>query len=248
MAEVVKELLPKRWNSGHLNIHSFGKAEGVFIKSQVQSNMTAMVSHELKNSIASVRGLLEILAKRDGKCECKEHFNIMVTELDRAKLMLDEYSELVSKRPVKMCLNDLNEILRTFYPLVDAKAIQTDKKVWLELGDIPKVYVNDRDIFKLITNLANNGLESMEPGGQLFIKTYLDGDDVVLMVKDQGKGIEQRVLDNLGTPFLTTKQEGTGLGLLVCMNIIERQSATFKIETGSNGTTFFVYFKSTEHY
>jgi signal transduction histidine kinase len=84
----------------------------------------------------------------------------------------------------------------------------------------------------------------MPSGGTLKIKTYQDDQEVVLMVQDQGRGIDPSLLDKLGTPFLTTKDEGTGLGLAVCFSIAERHKATIKVETNSSGSTFSVRFKN----
>lgn len=63
---------------------------------------------------------------------------------------------------------------------------------------------------------------------------------VVLAVRDEGKGISPEVLEKLGTPFYTTKDNGTGLGLGVCYAIATRHNAKIEIQTGSEGTTFFV--------
>ncbi|MPM63838.1 Sporulation kinase A [bioreactor metagenome] len=82
----------------------------------------------------------------------------------------------------------------------------------------------------------------MEKGGRLTIRTYLDNQDVVLAVQDEGAGVDAAVVDKLGTPFVTTKPQGTGLGLTVCYSIVERHHGRITIESGPNGTTFFVKF------
>ena len=111
------------------------------------------------------------------------------------------------------------------------------------MGDIPDLLLDKKEIHQVIHNLTRNGLEAMPPGGCLFIRTYKDGDVVVLAVQDQGKGIEPDVLEKLGTPFFTTKENGTGLGLAVCYSIAARHNAKIEIETGADGTTFYIKFK-----
>ena len=71
----------------------------------------------------------------------------------------------------------------------------------------------------------------------------MNQNDVVLTVSDQGYGIPPEVMEKIGTPFFTTKENGTGLGLAVCYNIAARHNADIKIKTGSKGTTFFIIFK-----
>jgi signal transduction histidine kinase len=84
----------------------------------------------------------------------------------------------------------------------------------------------------------------MSEGKVLTIRTYMADDCVILAVQDQGKGIKPEVLEKLGTPFFTTKEKGTGLGLGVCYAIAARHHAKIEIQTGPEGTTFFVKFKS----
>ncbi|KUK63541.1 MAG: Signal transduction histidine kinase, nitrogen specific, NtrB [Desulfotomaculum sp. 46_80] len=94
----------------------------------------------------------------------------------------------------------------------------------------------------MILNLTRNGLEAMDKGGYLTIKTFTDGQSVILAVKDQGKGILPEHMDKLYMPFFTTKDSGTGLGLAVCYKIAARHNAKIDLETSPAGTTFFVSF------
>ena len=86
----------------------------------------------------------------------------------------------------------------------------------------------------------------MPQGGLLTIKTYDDGTHVILSIKDQGQGIETSLLEKIGTPFFTTKEKGTGLGLAVCYRIAERHCAAVSIESSSYGTEVIVRFKKTD--
>jgi signal transduction histidine kinase len=63
-------------------------------------------------------------------------------------------------------------------------------------------------------------------------------------VQDDGQGIAPEVLEKIGTPFFTTKNNGTGLGLAVCYSIVQRHNAKIDIETASTGTTFYIRFKA----
>lgn len=139
----------------------------------------------------------------------------------------------------------MNEILETLKPLLEAAVFQTDNFLEIHLDEIPDLLLHEKEIRQLILNLVRNGREAMagSKGKTLTIRTYQEGDEVILAVQDQGKGIEPHMLDKLGTPFLTTKENGTGLGLPVCYNIAARHQAIITVETGSAGTTFFVRFK-----
>ncbi len=130
--------------------------------------------------------------------------------------------------------------------LIETDAIKNDKYVNLELEEVPDLLLEKNDIKQLILNLTRNGLEAMNPGGYLTIKTFTGGHEVVLAVNDQGKGIPPEHLEKMGIPFFTTKDYGTGLGLAVCYKIAARHNASINIETCPAGTTFFVKFKVPE--
>jgi signal transduction histidine kinase len=82
----------------------------------------------------------------------------------------------------------------------------------------------------------------MPKGGKVTIGTAQLGNRVVLTVRDRGLGIPSNIKEKLGTPFFTTKEHGTGLGLSVCYRIAQRHKASIKIETGPEGTLFYFIF------
>ena len=94
----------------------------------------------------------------------------------------------------------------------------------------------------MIVNLAYNSLEAMSCGGTLTIGTTVEDGQIVLYVKDQGPGIKPELMDKIGMPFFTTKDNGTGLGLPVCYSIAARHNARLEVITGVDGTTFKLRF------
>lgn len=94
----------------------------------------------------------------------------------------------------------------------------------------------------MVLNLTRNAIEAMPSGGTLTVHTFEDEGGVNLVVRDEGNGIPPEILDKIGTPFLTTKENGTGLGLGVCYSIAERHNARITIDTSPEGTSFKVTF------
>lgn len=90
--------------------------------------------------------------------------------------------------------------------------------------------------------MVRNGMEAMSMQGTLTIGTMLEEENVLLYIKDEGHGLNPEVIEKLGTPFFTTKANGTGLGLAVCYSIAARHKAKIDFDTGSSGTTFYVRF------
>ena len=205
--------------------------------------MAASIGHEIRNPMTAVRGFLQLFQYK--YIEDKEFIDLMIEELDRANGIISEFLYLAKNKMVKLMPLNLNSVLKNIMPLVKASAAIQDKVIKVKMEEVPELLLDENEIRQLIFNLVNNGMESMSLGGEVSIKTSVENDNVVLAVQDQGKGIDKDLLKHLGTPFLTTKEEGTGLGLAVCYRIAARHNAKIEIDTNSTGTTFYVRFAST---
>lgn len=204
--------------------------------------MAASIGHELRNPMTTVRGYLQFLGDKKEYFQDRDSFNLMIEELDRANSIITEFLSLAKNKMVKLERNNLDKVVLNIFPLIQAQAIAHDMTIELDLGQTLDLHLDDKEIRQLILNLVCNGLESMPPGGTLGIKTSVHDQEVVLAIQDQGHGIEPDILDKLGTPFLTTKSDGTGLGLAVCYGIAARHNASIDINTSEKGTTFNICF------
>lgn len=205
--------------------------------------MAAGIGHEIRNPMTTVRGFLQILRGKANYLEHKEHFDIMIQELDRANDIITEFLSLAKNKLVTKELSNINSILKTLAPLIQADAFKDDKFTVFNFGDIPDLMLDEKEMRQLILNLTRNGLEAMLPSGTLTINTYIDNSEVVLSIQDEGTGISQETLEKIGTPFFTTKENGTGLGLAICYSIASRHNASIKVDSSTYGTTISVHFK-----
>ncbi len=206
--------------------------------------MAAGIGHEIRNPMTTVRGFLQLLSGKEDCRKYNEYYDLMIQELDRANSIITEFLSMAKDRPVNYKMQNLTKIVEVMAPLINADAINSDNVIKLDLQEVPDLLLDEKEIRQLLLNLARNGLDSMKSKGSLTIRTFMNSDaEIVLSVKDQGCGIAPETLDKIGTPFFTTKEEGTGLGLAVCFSVAERHNATIKIDTGSGGTTFFVIFR-----
>lgn len=204
--------------------------------------MAAGIGHEIRNPMTTVRGFLQMYKRKDSFVRYKDNFDLMIEELDRANSIITEFLTLARNKPVDLKPQNLNHIVQTIFPLIQADALNADKYIELELVEIPDILLDEKEIRQMVHNLVRNGLEAMTAGGKLIIRTFIINDDVVLLVQDQGGGIAPDIIEKLGTPFFTTKENGTGLGLAVCYSIANRHSAKIEVDTGSTGTAFNVRF------
>jgi signal transduction histidine kinase len=111
----------------------------------------------------------------------------------------------------------------------------------LETHSNPDLRIDEKELRQLLPNLVRNGFEAMPSGGAVTIKADHKNDEIQLVVQDTGPGVPQEILDRLGTSFLTTKENGTGLAM--CYRIAQRHGAKIDVKTLGKGPAFFVKFK-----
>ncbi|MFS0565753.1 response regulator [Brevibacillus invocatus] len=204
--------------------------------------MAAGIAHEIRNPMTTVRGFLQLAQKtKDGSSF--EFVDLMLAELDRANVIITEFLTLAKNKTNEMTKQHLAEALKSLLPLIEAEAVLSGKNVHIELSECPEIYLDGKEIRQLFLNLALNGLEAMPAGKTLTVKTYQKDDEVVLEVTDEGPGIQEELLEKIWTPFFTTKEKGTGLGLAVCYSVANRHHAKIDVESSSLGTSFYVRFK-----
>jgi two-component system sporulation sensor kinase C len=210
-------------------------------KMNMVGQMAVSVAHEIRNPLTSVRGYLQLIRMKE-ESKNKERYDLMIDELDRTNTIISEYLLLAKDKIPDRKECSLNDIIIAIFPLLQANAAAAKAEINLSLGVIPALHLDENEIRQLLFNIVNNGLEAMPAGGELVIRTFSVNDKVVLAISDQGSGIPSHILANLGTPFLTTKTSGTGLGLPVCYRIACRHDATINVETSGHGTTILVEF------
>lgn len=199
--------------------------------------MAGGLGHEIRNPMTTVHGFLQLLSKKPEYQQDKEYFEIMLSELERANTIISEFLVLSKKEVKPRVKSNLTSVVRKLAPLIEATALRQNKNVIFQLSDLPEVFINEKEIKQVILNLVQNGLDV---ANQVILKTYCEHDQVVMDITDNGPGIDKHVLDHLGTPFLTTKENGTGLGIPISFSIVRRHGGQISINTGSWGTTFSV--------
>lgn len=214
-----------------------------FDRLNLVGEMAVGIGHEIRNPLTSVRGFLQLLSIKKDCAQYASYFSTMIEELDRANSIITEFLSLAKNKTISLQKHCLNKIVEAIAPLIQADAIVNDKYLITNLTDIPCILIDEKEIRQLILNLARNGLEAMAPGGTLQINTFHDNQSVVLAIQDEGTGIPSDIVDKLGTPFFSTKDHGTGLGLAVCYSIAARHKAVLEVSTSSSGTTFYIRFK-----
>ncbi|MDF2634045.1 MAG: sensor signal transduction histidine kinase [Pelosinus sp.] len=213
-----------------------------FDRLHLVGEMAVSIGHEIRNPMTTVRGFLQMFSQRNTFQNYTDLLDLMMTEIDHANKIISEFISLAKNKALTLESQNLNALIQSLLPLIEAEAIITNKKISTHLEPIPNFPMDDKEIRQLILNIVQNGLESMSPRSQLDIRTYLESEKVILAIKDQGTGIAPEHLEKIATPFFSTKVNQLGLGLATCYNIAHRHHAEIMFDTSPFGTTFYVKF------
>ncbi|MGB6408024.1 MAG: ATP-binding protein, partial [Planococcus donghaensis] len=206
--------------------------------------MAAGISHEIRNPMTTVRGFLQLLTDNKELEGYNSYFELMIEELDRANSIISEFLSMGNTRSSDLKMQNLNAIITDIAPLLKIDTFSQNKFIEIETMDLPDLLLNRNEIRQLLINICRNGLEAMNPGEMLSIRTYIENDNtVVLEIEDEGMGMSEEILKKIGTPFYTTKDNGTGLGLGVSYAIAARHRAKIDVQSSSDGTIFSFKFQ-----
>ncbi|BFH60225.1 hypothetical protein PAJ34TS1_08170 [Paenibacillus azoreducens] len=211
--------------------------------------MAASITHEIRNPMAVVRGFLQLM-KEKSPDSLDHYYRIVMEELDRANGIINDFLSLAQNRITEKEQCHLHQIINDLSPLLWADANLRGQTIELVMDErVPKLNLNAKEIKQMLLNLARNGMEAMNEKGKLTIQTRLKENQgaVELIVRDTGIGMSPSFRERLFEPFFTTKAKGTGLGLALCLSIVERHGGKIEVESEEGqGTTFIIRFPFAE--
>lgn len=205
--------------------------------------MVASVTHEIRNPLTTVRGFIQLLNDKTNR-QYDSYFKLILGELDRANGIISDFLSLSQRRIDEKVECSLNEIVRSMHPMLVASTNMKGQYINLDLDEqLPSLLLNDKEMKQVLLNLSRNGMEAMTQGGTLTLSTRVREGRCMLEVADTGCGIPEELMDKLYEPFFTTKDIGTGLGLPICLSIVQRNGGIIEIESKKEvGTKFVISF------
>lgn len=205
--------------------------------------MAASITHEIRNPMAVVRGYVQLLQERSQAGQ-REYFAIILEELDRTNRIISDFLTLAQNKREQRFSYSLNDVIQEMVPLLQADANLRGQTLIIELCDnLPQFQINESEIKQLLLNISRNGMEAMQQDGVLAIKTMLGHRQIILSISDTGLGIPDELKQKIFEPFYSSKRMGTGLGLPLCANIVQRHNGNiYVLNNEERGTIFQIVF------
>ncbi|WP_219641434.1 ATP-binding protein [Cohnella sp. CFH 77786] len=209
-------------------------------KLSVIGQLAAGVAHEIRNPLTALKGFTQLLHQNSD--DNRKYYEIMLTELERINYIVGEFM-LLSKPHNRQQLkeHDIHRILTSIIPILESQAILHNVIIRVESAeDLPKVKCDENQIKQVLINLMKNAIEAMPGGGTMSVRyeTDVSKRELILYIEDEGVGMPPELLERLGEPFLTTKEKGTGLGLMVSYKIIQAHQGSLSVSSRpGQGTT-----------
>lgn len=229
-------------------------------KMESVGRLAAGVAHEVKNPLAMIGMGLELLSRRlpEDDQQAADTVKRMRRGIDRAKTIVKGLVDFSSDRSLAIKPMDVRHVIKDSHDLVDYELQKAQVAIKYRFGeDLPDVLVDEVRVEQVLVNLMMNAAHAMNGPGELFICTDLvslegvvfdagsrlrdrpkDGDlRLRILVRDNGPGIPDELLDKIFDPFFTTKEtgKGTGLGLAVSHKIVELHGGKLTLSNRKDG-------------
>jgi len=216
-------------------------------KLALTGRLAASLAHEINNPLQASIGCLglvdEILEEQDKKADLGLYINMALDELKRAARIVKKLRDLHRKSDISEKVQiDVKRIIDDV--LILAKNRMYDRNIVpvFPFQGKPPIIMAERDqIQSVILNIVMNAIDAMPNGGYIYIDIDYQEDPkgIIVKIRDTGEGVDQNIIDHLFDPFITTKDDGIGLGLYLSNEIIKDHGGHIQIESKVRKGTIF---------
>ncbi|WP_312094970.1 HAMP domain-containing sensor histidine kinase [Niallia sp.] len=196
-------------------------------KLKTTGQLAAAVAHEIRNPITVVKGFIQLHEEDKELPEhMRKHYKLMLDELQVAETVISDFLSLAKPVKTETEVISVNLALHTVMDLLNTYAMIDTIHMELEMENDYEIQCNIMEFKQLFVNLLKNAIEASHHGDTIRVKVIGEQDRVKMVIIDSGAGMSQEQLEQIGTPFYSLKAKGTGLGLMICYNIIQKYDGT----------------------
>ncbi len=207
-------------------------------KLAVSGELAAGLAHEIRNPLTAIRGFLQLMKERPND----RYLDVLMEEVDRINQLTNEL--LMLAKPQENVFEEVNivTILRELLPLMRSQANLQAIVIHEDIpSTLPPVHGVKDQLKQVFINIIKNAMEAQPSGGYVDIVANLDDAHIVISIEDGGTGMSQETMGKLGEPFYTTKERGSGLGMMVTYLIIQNHQGDIHVDSEiGRGTRFVV--------
>jgi len=208
-------------------------------RTMMTAKMSAQMVHEIRNPLTAIKGFLQLI---DAGIEHREEYvKVLLSEVEKIEGLTNELLQLANPNKGVRKTVGLKEIITDIIVLMEAQTHM--RSVLFEVAGDLDVSLDcvPTEIKQALINLILNGAEAMNYQGTIWLNVTRLSDSVIIEVIDEGHGMPKQVVDKINHEFYTTKEHGTGLGLVVTEQIIEQHHGRLSVFSLENvGSTFEV--------
>lgn len=186
--------------------------------------LTASISHEIRNPLTTARGFLQLMGRSGLDSATLERYRTNALEgIDGANAIITDYLNYSKPSVDEPRLLDVRQELASVEQWVKPLCVMTGVELVSRHGvhDELPVVGDSKKLQQCLLNIMKNAVESMPEGGVLTVSSRKENGKVLIFIRDTGIGMNEQQLKRIGMPFYTTKEKGTGLGLMVVTNLIQ---------------------------
>jgi PAS domain S-box-containing protein len=222
-------------------------------KMSAVGELASGVAHEINNPLASVAGYAEDLMDKLNRKEeltwreleeFPEHLNTIIEQVYRCKEITRNLLSFARNDPLRLIRTNLLDVIHKAIALVEFEAREKRIRIFKSFDKRSLEIVTDpSQLQQVFLNILKNALDAVGTSGQIRVSSHSDNGKVTVRISDNGRGIPPKDLENIFTPFFTTKPpgKGTGLGLAISYMILERLEGKIEVESEfGKGSTFLL--------
>ncbi|SFJ76458.1 MULTISPECIES: ATP-binding protein [unclassified Bacillus (in: firmicutes)] len=206
------------------------------------SELAASIAHEIHNPLTTVYGFTQLFREIEiSKTSQDEYLKIMLMELEKVQLIIDNYLSLTKPQHTIKKLLNISCIFREVTNIISPLAFSYNVEIKRDIPACLYINANPEKLKQCLTNILQNGIEAMKDGGVLQIRAQKIKGNIVIDIIDSGIGMSRKEIKRIATPFYSTKEKGTGLGTMIAYSIIRELNGDIEIEsTKGKGTCFSI--------
>ncbi len=212
--------------------------------------LAAGLAHEIKNPIAGIKGSLEIIRDRAPKDDPqREIFSEILRQTEKIYHIIQDLLHYARPRGLSRQQENPSGCIQDAIHMAEPQT--GDKDIRFQFAPLDKevtAYLDRDKIQEVVLNLLLNGIAAIEKEGEINIELDHDGSELSIRIEDTGKGISPEQLPLIFNPFFTTRKQGTGLGLSMCLQIIQAHDGTIEAQSQvGRGTVLTIRLPITHH-